>query len=53
MRPDGPRDTAGRVFGAAALGIIEGVGMIVEVFFGPGRFELPFAGLLDAVQRFR
>jgi hypothetical protein len=37
------------VFGAAALGIIEGFGVIVEVFFGPGRFELPFAGPLDAV----
>ena len=49
MRLDGPGDTAGRVFGAAALGIIEGFGMIVEVFFGPGRFELPFAGPLDAV----
>ena len=49
MRLDGAGDTAGRVFGAAALGIIEGFGVIVEVFFGPGRFELPFAGPLDAV----
>ena len=49
MRLDGPGDTAGRVFGAAALGIIEGFSMIVEVFFSPGRFELPFAGPLDAV----
>jgi hypothetical protein len=49
VRLDGPGDTAGRVFGAAAFGIIEGFGVIVEVFFGPGRFELPFAGPLDAV----
>ena len=49
MRLGGPGDTAGRVFGAAALGIIEGFGVIVEVFFGPGWFELPFAGPLDAV----
>ena len=49
MRLDGPGDTAVRVFGAAELGIIEGFGVVVEVFFGPGRFELPFAGPLDAV----
>ena len=43
VRLDWPGDAAGRVFGAAALRIIEGFGVIVKVFFGPGGFELPFA----------
>ena len=36
MGVDGPVDAAGRMFGAAALGVIESFGVVVEVFFGPG-----------------
>ncbi len=30
------------MFGAAALGVVEGLGVVVEVFFGPGGLELAF-----------
>ena len=46
---DGPVDAAGRVFGAAAFEVVEGLGVGVEVFFGPGRVELALVGPLDAV----
>jgi hypothetical protein len=49
VRLDWPGDAAGRVFGAAPFRIIEGFGVIVKVFFGPGRFELPFVGPFDTV----
>ena len=42
-------DAAGGVFGAAALGVIEGFGVGVEGFLGPGGFQLGLAGPLDAV----
>jgi hypothetical protein len=34
----------GGVFGLAAFEVVERLGMIVEVFFGPGRLELALAG---------
>ena len=42
-------DAAGGVFGAAAFGVVEGFGVGVEVFFGPGGFELAFVGPFDAI----
>jgi hypothetical protein len=46
---DRPVDTPGGVFKAAAFGVIEGLGMVVEVFLGPGWFEVALVGPPDAV----
>jgi hypothetical protein len=46
---DGPVDAAGGMFGPAALGVIEGLGVVVEVLLGPSGRQLPFAGPFDAI----
>ena len=42
-------DAAGGVFGAAAFEVVEGLGVGVEVFFGPGGFQLALVGPFDAI----
>jgi hypothetical protein len=32
-----------------ALGAVESLGVVVEVFLGPGEFELPLAGPHEAI----
>ena len=49
MGLDGAVDAAGGMFGAAAFVVIEGFGVVVEVFFGPGGFQVALVGPLDAV----
>src|ERR1041384_6551570 len=49
---EGPVDAAGGMFGAALFEVVEGLGMSVEVFFGPGRFQLAFVGPMDAIPFF-
>ena len=49
MRLHGPVDATGGVFGAAALEIVEGLGVVVEVFFGPGGAKVSLVGPFDAI----
>ena len=49
MGLDRPGDAAGRVFPAAAFGVVEGFAVIVEVFLGPGGSQLPFVRPFDAI----
>jgi hypothetical protein len=45
----GSVDAAGGMFGAAAFVVVESLGVVVEVFFGPGMFESALIGPADAV----
>jgi hypothetical protein len=42
-------DPAGRVFGAAPLVVVESLGVVVEVLFGPTGFEMALVGPAEAV----
>jgi hypothetical protein len=42
-------DAAGGVFGAAPLVIVESLGVVVEILFGPGRFEVALIGPAEAL----
>src|SRR5215831_7939530 len=49
VRLDGPVHTARRMFRAAALVVVESLGVVVEVFFGPGGLQVALLGPADAV----
>jgi len=42
-------DPASGMFTAAAFVVVESLGVVVEVLFGPGMFENTFVGPADAV----
>ena len=53
VRLHGPVDAAGGMFGAPAFEVVEGLGVVVEVFLGPGGAQVPLSGHLTRYQRLR
>jgi hypothetical protein len=49
VRLHGAVDAVGGMFGAAVLEVVEGFGVVVEIFFSPGGFQVTLVGPLDAV----